>query len=88
MPDRVVCESVVRQLWPYVDAQLPESERERIIAHLETCEHCRSHMDFARAFLDAVGRFGPRATVSESLRVRLLAALAEEGFHTSGKSGR
>src|SRR4051794_8019449 len=63
MPERSVCESVVRQLWPYLDGTLDEAERDRVVAHLVNCERCTSHMDFARAFLEAVGHFGPRATV-------------------------
>jgi anti-sigma factor (TIGR02949 family) len=87
MAERSVCESVVRQLWPYLDAKVDEAERERIITHLEKCARCASHMDFARAFLEAVGRFGPQATVNDALRNRVVAALAREGFAASGHTG-
>jgi mycothiol system anti-sigma-R factor len=87
MPDRSVCESVVRQLWPYLDGRVDESERERIVAHLEQCERCNSHMDFARAFVDAVSRLGPRASVTDTLRTRVMAALAREGFGAHGHPG-
>jgi anti-sigma factor (TIGR02949 family) len=80
MPERSLCESVVRQLWPYLDGKVDEAERSRVVAHLEGCERCASHMDFARAFLEAVGRFGPQATVNDTLRNRVIAALAREGF--------
>lgn len=84
MPERSVCESVVRQLWPYLDGKVDEADRERIVAHLESCERCRSHMDFARAFLDAVGRLGPRASATDALHGRVMAALAREGFGIHG----
>ena len=84
MPDRSVCESVVRQLWPYLDGKVDEAERERIVAHLVNCERCASHVDFARAFIEAVGQFGPRATVSDALRNRVITALAREGFNYAG----
>jgi len=84
MPERSVCESVVRQLWPYLDGKVEELERERIVAHLVNCERCSSHMDFARAFLEAVGHFGPRATVSDALRNRVITALALEGLNYAG----
>jgi anti-sigma factor RsiW len=84
MPERSVCESVVRQLWPYLDGTVDETERERIVAHLVSCERCASHMDFARAFLEAVAHFGPRATVSDALRGRVITALAREGFSPIG----
>jgi hypothetical protein len=41
-------------------------------------------MDFARAFLEAVSRFGPRATVNDALRSRVVTALAREGFPAHG----
>lgn len=84
MPERSVCESVVRQLWPYLDGTVDETERERIVSHLVRCERCSSHMDFARAFLEAVGQFGPRAAVSDALRNRVITALAREGFTHAG----
>ena len=78
MPDRAVCEAVVRQLWPYLDGALPESERERVVRHLEECAECRSHADFASAFLRAV-RGAPSAP-AEPLGRRVVAALTAEGF--------
>ena len=84
MAERSVCESVVRQLWPYLDGKVEEVARERIVAHLVSCERCSSHMDFARAFLEAVGQLGPRATVSDVLRNRVITALAREGFNYAG----
>lgn len=80
MPDRSTCESVVRQLWPYIDGQLAATEREQIVAHLQACGRCQSHMDFAAAFLEALERVGPRAIASDALRARVTAALSSEGF--------
>lgn len=48
------CEDIVHRLWPFLDGALPETERAAVVAHLEGCAGCRSHHDFARAFLDAV----------------------------------
>jgi anti-sigma factor (TIGR02949 family) len=87
MPERSLCESVVRQLWPYLDGRVDESERERIVGHLENCERCSSHMDFARAFVEAVSAFGPRATVTDALQTRVMAALVREGFGAHGQTG-
>ena len=36
------CDEVVRRLWPHLDGALPESERARVVAHLEACAGCRS----------------------------------------------
>ncbi len=72
------CDEVVRQLWPHLDGALPESERARIVAHLEACEGCRSHYDFAAAFLEAV-RTSHAPDQFASLRSRVAAALRTEG---------
>ena len=83
MPERSYCETIVRQLWPYLDGTLSDADRERVVAHLEACERCASHMDFGRAFLEAVGQMGRRPTVSDALRDRVLAALRADGFAAS-----
>jgi hypothetical protein len=44
-------------------------------------------MEFARAFVDAVSRLGPRASVTDTLRTRVMAALAREGFGAHGHPG-
>ena len=80
MPDRSICESVVRQLWPYLDGAVPDWERERIIAHLEECVACKSHFDFASAFLDAVSAAGHDAPKLEALQLRVVGALSAVGF--------
>lgn len=80
MPNRSICEAVVRQLWPYLDGAVEESEREAIIVHLEACTMCASHFEFAQAFLDAVARARADLPPNDRLRVRVLAALAAEGF--------
>lgn len=78
--NRDECEAVVRRLWPHLDGMLPESERDRVTRHLENCADCRSHFDFARAFLDAVSAAYSAPEVSPALRARVMAALAGEGF--------
>jgi anti-sigma factor (TIGR02949 family) len=81
IPNRTVCEAVVRQLWPYLDGAVSEEQRELIVGHLELCVNCASHFDFAQAFLDAVAAAGrSHLPVDESLRSRVLGALTASGF--------
>lgn len=81
MVNRSECEHVVRQLWPYLDGAVSETERERLVRHLEKCADCHSHYDFADAFLDAVAAARPHLAVNDTLRMRVLSALAAEGFN-------
>jgi anti-sigma factor (TIGR02949 family) len=84
MPERSTCEAVVRQLWPYLDGAVDESMRGTIVDHLETCTMCKSHFDFAQAFLDAVARSRSDVPGDVRLRGRVLAALSAEGFSLGG----
>ena len=77
---RSECEAIVRRLWPYVDNQLPDSEMELVTLHLEQCDDCLSHFDFALAFLDAVRSARPAMVDDDALRARVLAALTSQGF--------
>lgn len=77
---RADCEAIVRRLWPYLDGALPDTERQRVTDHLAMCKDCRSHFDFARAFLDAVHAIQAPTATDEALRARVLAALEAEGF--------
>ena len=80
MQNRAECEAVVRRLWPFLDGILPESDRERVVAHLERCDNCTSHFEFARSFLEAVREARPADAEYAQLRMRVLGALAAEGF--------
>ena len=77
---RSECEEIVSRLWPHLDGALPEAERARVIAHLERCDGCRSHYDFAGAFLEAVHEAVPDEDADRiaGLRARVEQALARE----------
>lgn len=80
MPYPIDCDAVVRRLWPYLDDVLDADERARIVAHLESCDGCRSHMAFGRAFLGAVHEAGRARPDLSDLEARVRAALTAEGF--------
>lgn len=75
---RTECEEIVSRLWPHLDGALPESERARVVAHLEGCAGCRSHYDFASAFLDAVHQATAGQEEFAALRERVTRAVADE----------
>jgi anti-sigma factor (TIGR02949 family) len=75
---RMRCEDVVRELWPLLDGALSDADREPVVAHLVDCAGCRSHRDFASAFLDAVRRSTPNDSTYATLRTRVQNALREE----------
>jgi hypothetical protein len=54
-----------------------------IAEHLRGCTACRSHFDFAHAFLNAVHELRPSEAHTDALRDKVVAALAREGFSES-----
>ena len=80
MNDRTVCETVVRQLWQYLDGTAESDKHAVVESHLEVCVACAAHFDFAREFLDAVAATPSPHGVDPRLRSRVLAALGREGF--------
>jgi anti-sigma factor (TIGR02949 family) len=73
------CEHAVRRLWDYLDGRLPETERERVAAHLEACAACSSHFAFERGFLDALRALRRSDDEFAGLRARVAAALRQGG---------
>lgn len=78
--NREGCEAAAEQLWPFLDGALPETERERVVRHLETCVNCTSHLDFAHRFLEAVHNVSISEGEYDAVRARVLTMLAAEGF--------
>jgi anti-sigma factor (TIGR02949 family) len=74
------CDTVMRQLWDYLDGELNPERSDAIRRHVEMCSRCRPHSEFERAFLVAVKRSRREHSQPERLRGVLAKALAEQGF--------
>ena len=48
------CRSAMRELWDYLDNELPADRTEQIRVHLATCIGCHEHMQFCRSFLQQI----------------------------------
>jgi anti-sigma factor (TIGR02949 family) len=83
MPDNVReidCQTAVRQLWDYLDAELDDQRMSEVERHLETCSHCLPHAEFGRRFLEALGRVRDRHVMPPAARSQVLATLSAAGF--------
>jgi anti-sigma factor (TIGR02949 family) len=74
------CESVMRQLWDYLDEELTPERMEAVRAHLAVCKRCMPQANFERAFLEAVAAAQRAHGRTDNLRERVVAALRAEGF--------
>lgn len=74
------CRTAMRDLWDYLDQELPADRTEQIRAHLSTCTGCHEHMQFCRAFLAQIDMPSvPTAAVSE-MRNRVRELLRRDGL--------
>lgn len=74
------CESVMRQLWDYLDAELTPERMAAIRTHLEVCKRCFPQYVFERSFLDAVANSSRPHSNLERLRGNLMEALEAKGL--------
>lgn len=81
MNPMITCDEVMRQLWDFLDGELTPDRMLAIEAHLATCERCLPHVQFERAFLDAVARVMRQNPVpAHGMAHRVREALRGEGF--------
>lgn len=69
------CESVVRGLWDFIDAELDSETVARMKEHLDACGHCRSHADFEQRLVDELAGLRRECSNPEALRARIEDAL-------------
>ena len=74
------CRDVMRQLWEFLDGELPPDEHRALSQHLAACARCNPHYRFQFHFLAAVvhahaePRPAPSADFTRRVRVALDAA--------------
>ena len=71
----ISCSEAVRQLWEYLEDELPDRDRRKVDEHLGACLRCCGEAEFAgelRTFLDT---HGGGDVLPESVRQRLLSTL-------------
>lgn len=74
------CDAVMRQLWDFLDGELPPERIAMIEDHVKLCDQCRPHAAFERSFKAALrtahGMDGAPATLGGRVRD----ALRAQGF--------
>ncbi len=74
------CESVMRQLWDYLDGELTPRRMEQVRNHIEMCKRCYPQYEFEHAFLEAVAARRRTHSDPERLQRKLAAALRDSGL--------
>jgi anti-sigma factor (TIGR02949 family) len=74
------CDTVMRQLWDFLDGELTPERIAQIEAHIAMCERCAPHVAFERSFKAALRASAAVAVDTRALGDRVRAALYAEGF--------
>ena len=74
------CESVMRQLWDFLDGELTPERMAAVRAHIEMCKRCYPQHEFEQSFLDAVAARRRQHSDPQRLRRRVADALRAKGL--------
>lgn len=74
------CDAVMRQFWDYLDGELNDETMAAIDAHVHECSRCNPHIQFERAFQEALRAAREPVAELTPLRERVRAALAAAGY--------
>lgn len=81
------CETVLRQIWDYLDDELSASDRAEIERHIRACHHCFDVARFDAAFLGRLRDVKAQPLIIEELRQRLIRQMREEGMPPPSRKG-
>ena len=71
------CNEVRRRASDYLDSDISEEDRQRILKHLEECENCPTFIESLRATISSLGSLPARA-IPQRLKQKLLEIPEEE----------
>jgi anti-sigma factor (TIGR02949 family) len=74
------CDTVMRQLWDFLDGELSEERMAAIRAHVDMCKRCYPQFDFERRFLDKLHSARREHGHVEELRQQVMKALESDGY--------
>jgi anti-sigma factor (TIGR02949 family) len=69
------CSEAVRQLWEYLEDELPAGDREKIDEHLGACLRCCGEAEFAQELRKLLATHAHADGIPDRVRQRLLSTL-------------
>ena len=74
------CDAVMRQLWDFLDGELPPERMAMIEEHVKLCDCCRPDVAFERSFKSALRAAHRIGGAPATLGGRVRNALRAQGF--------
>jgi anti-sigma factor (TIGR02949 family) len=75
--DMIPCEEALKVVQEYLDGELDESLGQSVRKHFDICGRCYPHLDFEKAYRDAVCRAVQGETAPSALKAKVAALIAE-----------
>lgn len=69
------CSDAVRQLWQYLEDELPDQDRAKVDEHLAACLRCCGEAEFAAELRRFLVIHGQEEAIPDAVRQRLLTTL-------------
>ena len=69
------CSDAVRQLWQYLEGELPGEDRAKVDEHLAACLRCCGEAEFADELRRFLTTHGQEEDIPDAVRQRLLTTL-------------
>ncbi|MDQ2767880.1 MAG: zf-HC2 domain-containing protein [Gemmatimonadota bacterium] len=82
--NRFTCEEAFRRLDDYLDRALSQSEREKVVAHLEICASCTAEFNFESSVVEGVKRKLRQIEIPSDLLARLTSTIARASREAFG----
>lgn len=71
----ITCSEAVRQLWAFLENELPDHDRDKVDEHLRACLRCCGEAEFAGELKGFLAAHGEDEDLPESVRRALLSTL-------------
>jgi mycothiol system anti-sigma-R factor len=71
----ISCSDAVRELWRYLDGELPAGARAEVDEHLAACLRCCGEVEFADELRRFLAAHGDDEAIPDDVRARLLSTL-------------
>lgn len=75
-PDQTTCEEALRQVQEYLDGELESLSADQVAQHFDLCRRCYPHLNFEKAYREAMRRASAGACAPPELRAKIAALIA------------
>lgn len=76
-PDETTCEEALRNVQEYLDGELESVSETQLARHFDLCRQCYPHLNFEKAYREAMRRAAAGECAPPELRAKVSALIAQ-----------